>query len=374
MQTDWNEIRDDFPALKRGIFLNAAGQSPTPRPVREAVVAFYRELEDGRDGWAAWVLRQEEARAVVARLVNAEAGEIAFVPNTSTGINLVADLIGDAGAVLTDEIEFPALTLPWIHRGIGVHFAPVVEGVVRLEFFDERQAPRAATIVVSHVQFTNGCRQDLAALGAMKGVRHLVVGGSQSVGAFPIDVRGTGIDALACSGHKWLCAGHGAGFVYVKRALIEAHRPAAIGWLSVEDSLSFNNREYRVLPEARRVELGSPAFGAAFALGAAARYLLGIGIERIGQRVLELNTYLTAQLQRAGFEILSPGGAHRSGETLCAVGDAGRAFRSLRELGIHVTQKAQGVRISTHFYNSEEEIEACVRALIDCRESSASAE
>jgi cysteine desulfurase/selenocysteine lyase len=354
MPADWKEIREDFPAMRRQIFLNAAGSSPTPRPVREAVTAFYREVEDGREGWETWIERYEDARSRVARLVGAEPDEIAFVPNTSTGINFVADLIGDEGPVLTDEIEFPALTLPWIHRGIAVHFAPVVEGVVRIESFSTEQAPRAATIVISHVQFSNGCRQDLAAFGAAKGQRRLVVGGSQSVGVFPVDVQAAQIDALACSGHKWLCAGYGAGFVYVSKELIDTRQPASIGWLSVANPFRFENRRYELLPSARRMELGTPAFAGALALGAAVRYLHGIGIEAIAQHVLELNTYLTARLARERFEILSPGGPHRSGHTLCAVAQPQRAAAFLRENGIIVTQKPEGVRISTHFYNTEE--------------------
>jgi cysteine desulfurase / selenocysteine lyase len=367
MAAQWSDIRDDFPAIKRGVFLNAAGQSPTPRPVREAVNNFYRELEEGREGWQTWNERSEDARKRVARLINAEPDEIAFVPNTSTGINLVADLIGADGAVLTDEIEFPALTLPWVHRGIPVHFVPAVEGVVRIEFFEEGQAPRAATIALSHVQFSNGCRQDLDAFGAIKGQRHLVVGGSQSLGAFPVDVRKARIDALASSGHKWLCAGYGAGLLFVRRGLIEERKPATIGWLSVAHPLQFDNRRYELVTAARRVELGTPPFAGIIALGAAVQYLQGIGIEVIAQRILELNTYLTARLAKERFEVLSPGGGFRSGETLCAVPQPERAVAFLRENGIVVTQKPEGVRISTHFYNTEDEIDACVRGLVEYR-------
>src|SRR3954464_11792700 len=172
-------------------------------------------------------------RATVARFVGADTDEIAVVANTSTGMNLVADLLADDGPVLTGDIEFPAVTLPWIHRGVPVHFLPAVEGVVRLEPFEETHAPRASPIAISHVQFSNGCRLDLGAFGALKGDRKLVVSGSQSMGAFPVDVHAAGVDALASAGHKWMCAGYGAGFVYMSRALLEK-KPAALGWMSVQ--------------------------------------------------------------------------------------------------------------------------------------------
>ena len=99
----WAEVRKDFPAVERHVYLNAAAASPTPRPVREAVARFYRELEeDGDLHWDAWLLRVEETRAAVARFINAEPDEIAFVPNTSAGVNLIVDLLEKDGLVLSD--------------------------------------------------------------------------------------------------------------------------------------------------------------------------------------------------------------------------------------------------------------------------------
>jgi selenocysteine lyase/cysteine desulfurase len=369
MSTLWDEVRGDFPGLAGKSYLNAAATSLTPRPVREAVEGFYRELESGGDvHWDAWLERREEVRGRVARFIGAEADEIAFVPNTSTGINLIADLLGDDGPVLTDELEFPAVTLPFLHRGIKVRFVTAAEGVLRLESFAAGQAPHAATLAISHVQYSNGCRQDLDAFGRIKGSRHFVVCASQSLGAFPVDVRRSGIDALACAGHKWLCAGYGAGFCYVSRALLAKHPPRAVGWLSVVDPFAFDNRHVRLLASNARSELGCPPFGPIVALGAAVEYLAGIGIDQIAERVLTLNMYLTTRLARESFEVLSPGGEHRSGETLVRVPQPDEARAHLLSRGVHVTQKPEGVRIATHFYNDEQEIDRCVEALVEHRE------
>jgi selenocysteine lyase/cysteine desulfurase len=166
--TVWDEVRGDFPALSRHVYLNAAAGSPTPRPVRAAVDHFYRELEEGGDlRWDAWLEERERVRSRVAAFVGAEPDEIAFVANTTEGVNLIADLLAAEGPVLAEEREFPTLTLPWIHRGVPVHFLPAqADGVVPAEAFAASRTPAAATIAVSHVQYTNGCRQDLAALGA----------------------------------------------------------------------------------------------------------------------------------------------------------------------------------------------------------------
>jgi selenocysteine lyase/cysteine desulfurase len=368
MADEWEEARADFPALARHVYLNTAAAGPTPRVVREVVHAFHRELEEGGDvWWDEWLGRREAAREAVARFIGAESDEIAFVTNTSAGMNVIADLIGGDGPVLANEMEFPTVTLPFLHRGTAVHFVPAVEGVVRLESFAQAHAPRAATLAVSHVQFANGCRVDLAALGAMKGARRLVVSGSQSLGAFPVDVKTMRVDALATAGHKWLGAGYGAGFLYVARELVAARPPRSIGWLSVQDPFTFDNHAYRLLPTAARFELGCPAFDGVFALGAAVTYLQGLGIEAIAERVLALNMYLTFRLSRAGFEVLSPGGEQRSGQTLVAVPEPERAVAFLKRRGVLVTPKPQGVRVSTHFYNNEADIDACVAALDEYR-------
>lgn len=360
----WDEVRRDFPALSQWVYLNTAAAGPSPRIVREVVSAFYSEMEDGGDRfWDDWCARREAAREAVARFVGAEPDEVAFMPNTSAGMNAIADLLAGDGPVLANELEFPTVTLPWIHRGVPVHLLPAVEGVPRLESFAEPNAPRAATLAVSHVQFSNGCRLDLTALGAIKGTRRLVVSASQSAGAFPLDVQASQVDALACAGHKWLCAGYGAGFVYISRTLLRARAPHGVGWLSVQDPFHFDNRRYRLLPSAARLELGCPAFAGIFALGAAVSYLTGLGIEDVAERVLALNMYLTFRLERAGFQVLSPGGEQRSGQTLIALPEPERAVAFLVEHKVLVTPKPQGVRVATHFFNSEADIDACVAAL-----------
>ena len=117
MSIPWDEVRQDFPALQRRVYLNTAATGLPPPTVRPAVDRFYRELEEGGDvHWEEWMERREQVRARVATLIGAEAEEIAFAANTSTGMNLIADLVAADGPVLSDELEFPAVTLPWIHR------------------------------------------------------------------------------------------------------------------------------------------------------------------------------------------------------------------------------------------------------------------
>ncbi|MFN8060928.1 MAG: aminotransferase class V-fold PLP-dependent enzyme [Vicinamibacterales bacterium] len=363
MASIWDDVRLDVPAATRHVYLNAASASPVLRPVRAAVDRHYAEMEaDGDLAWERWLERAEAARAKVAAFVGADPAEIAFVPNTSTGINFVIDLIGPCGPIVTDTLEFPTMTLPWIHRGVDVQFVEPDRGVIVPEMFAP-SATTARTIVLSHVQFSNGCRQDLEAFGATKGDRWLVVGGSQSTGVFPVDVRRQRLDAFVASGHKWLCAGYGAGFLYTSRDLLRAFRPRTMGWLSVEHPFGFDIRRYTLLPDSRRLEMGCPPFAGIFALGAAVEYWSAIGVDRLAERVLALNTHLTDALARVGVDVLSPLGVHRSGETLVRLAEPARAVQFLRERNVFVSEKPEGVRIATHVYNTEADIDAAAAAI-----------
>ncbi len=371
MSRDWDDLRQDFPGTKERVYLNAAAGSITPRWVREAVSRYLLELEEGGDDhWDLWLAQMEVVRERVARFIGAQADEIAFVTNPSEGMNILADLVSHDGPILSDELEFPTVTLPFVHRGAQLQFIPAIEGELRLEMFDEVHAPRASTIAVSHVQFSNGYRLDLEALAELKGRRSLIVCGSQSLGAFEIDVNAMQIDGMACAGHKWLCAGYGAGFVYVSKELL-TRAPKGLGWRSVKDPFAFNNRAGVPVKAARRYEMGCPAFPGIFALGAAVSYLDGIGRDRIQSRVLQLNTVLTSAMRHEGFEVLSPSGSGRSGQTLIAMDDPGAVTEFLRGEGILVTQKHQGIRVSTHFYNNDDDIAKFVEALKKYRDGAA---
>jgi selenocysteine lyase/cysteine desulfurase len=164
-------------------------------------------------------------------------------------------------------------------------------------------------------------------------------------------------------------AGFGAGFCYVSRALLAEERPPrAVGWMSGEDPYAFDNRHLRVLRSNARTEMGCPPFGPIFALGAAVDYLAGIGIDRIAERVLALNMYLTFRLSRESFEVLSPGGRPPLGRDPGAARRPATGARLPARARVHVTEKPEGVRVSTHFYNDEADVDACVAALVAYRE------
>ena len=368
---DWRRVRRDFPVTETTAYLNSAASGPVPRAVLEAPTRFYREtLASGDRRWFEWLAKRERAREAVARLINAEPGEIAFTTNTSSGMNLIVDALEGRGEVLSCELEFPVSTLPWMHRGVKVHLLKVRDGALGAEDITGAMTERTGVICLSHVQYSNGLRAPLAEIGARKGRHYFVVNAAQSAGVMQIDVKRMRIDALCSTGHKWMLAGYGSGFVYLSRRLLEETRPRAIGWLSVEHPFAMKNDEYVIRNvAASRAETGCPHFAGIFALGAAANYLLALGTGAVERRALELNRRLTEGLAQSGWKVLSPlrDEATRSAETLVVADEPERVTSHLARRGVAVTQKPEGIRVATHCFNDEDDIARLLEALGELR-------
>jgi cysteine desulfurase/selenocysteine lyase len=371
---DWKGVRAEFPVTETYAYLNSAGAGPVSRRVAETAAQFYLETEESGDRhWEVWLARRERARADIARLINAEPEEIAFTTNTSSGMNLIVDALEGAGRVLSCELEFPVTTIPWMHRGIEVKLMQVPDGVLRAEeVLASARREDAGVIALSHVQYSNGSRTPIQEIGANKGSQYFVVNASQSAGVFPLDVKRMGIDALCATGHKWMLAGYGSGFVYLSREILEATRPRAVSWMSVEDPFAMRNDSYRLRTDAAaRSETGCPHFAGIFALGEAARQLTELGVEQVKRRALALNRRMTESLNEAGWKVLSPLADERarSAETLVAAKDPRATVKHLSRRGIAVTIKPEGFRAATHFFNDDSDIERLVSALEELRDS-----
>jgi selenocysteine lyase/cysteine desulfurase len=369
---DWAEIRKQLPVTNRLAYLNSAAAGPVSIAAHAAAADYYQKMmTDGDVHWNRWLAEGETARERLAKFINAEPDEIAFTTNTSSGMNLIVDALEERGEVISSELEFPVTTLPWMHRRIPVHLLPAVDGEVRMQSIREAMAHNTGVIAMSHVQFSNGFRIDLDELGRNKGDHALVVNASQSAGAFAIDVKRMQIDALCATGHKWMLAGYGSGFVYLSRNLLQQTHSRALSWLSVEEPFEMRNDELRPRHDtAARIELGCPHFAGIFALGASVKLIAEIGMENIEARILELNRTLTTRLAENNWKVLSPltNETSRSGETLIQVDHPAEVVRALFRRGVVVTEKPEGIRAAAHFFNDESDIERLVSGLNEVRE------
>lgn len=361
---DFAQVRESFPATRNVIYLDLANKNILPRPVVDAVDQFLGEevLTGGDKG--RWKRMVEEARADVAALIGADASEIAFVKNTSEGLNIAARALGlKAGdAVILNDLEHPNNVYPWLNlQGEGVEIRWVRSRGHRLDL-DELVAETrqgAKVVAISHVTWAAGFRTDLRALAEhcrARGVR-LVVDGIQSAGIVGLDVRTMGIDVLSCGGHKGLLALHGVGILYCKKELIPAMSPAYAARASMRRG-DETDHDLDFAEDARRFEIGNPNYLGVLALGTAARFIRTLGVPAIEARVLELSGLMLEGLRRRGIRTLTPSSPHeRAGIVSFSVADPEEVVRRLATAGIIVSARAAAVRASPHIYNTEEEIE-----------------
>src|SRR6476620_2623178 len=317
---NWDDIRKQFPVTENSTYLNSAAAGPLSCATTAAATEYYQQMmNDGDIHWDEWLEKREEVRRRVAAFINAEPDEVALTTNTSSGMNVIIDALETHGEVISCDLEFPVSTLPWMNRRIPIHLVKSIAGQVGIQDLRDAMNVRTGVICLSHVQFSNGFRSDLAELGNAKGGHALVVNAAQSAGVFAIDVKRMKIDALSSTGHKWMLSGYGSGFVYLSRELQAASKPHAIGWLSLQDPFTMRNDEAHLRHDAAaRAELGCPHYAGIFALGASVELIESIGIENVESRALELNRYLTDRLIDSGWPVLSPikNDATRSAQTL----------------------------------------------------------
>ena len=364
---NWASIRKQFPVTNTSVYLNTAAAGPLAEATAKAGAEYYElMMNDGDLHWDEWLEKREALRAQVASFINAEPDEIGFTTNTSSGMNIIVDALEKHGEVISCDLEFPVTTIAWMHRRIPVHLVKAVDGVVRTDDLSAAMNTRTGIISLSYVQFSNGFRSNLEELASIKSKHALVVNASQAAGAFEIDVKRMKIDALCATGHKWMRSGYGSGFVYLSRELQAASHPRAIGWLSVQDPYAMRNNEVHLRHTlSARSELGCPHFAGIFALGASVEMMQSLGKANIEVRVLELNRRLTERLSDVGWKILSPlqSEQYRSAETLVAAENPAELVSKLAAQKIYVTEKPEGFRVATDFFNNEEDIEQLIAAL-----------
>jgi cysteine desulfurase/selenocysteine lyase len=364
-------VRQLFPAYERSIYLNNAGVSPCSTRTVEAVSAWVRDLcENGVANEAEWERSADRVRSLCARAVGAEAGEIAFVRNTSHGLGLVAEGLawspGDEVAVAT-SLEYPSNVYPWLHlrdRGVVVREIAARDGGVHPDEVRRAIGPRTKLVAVSSVEYATGHATDVEGLGRVcaEAGALLCVDGIQSVGARPIDVKRAGVHFLSADSHKWMLGMPGIGFLYVDRAVVDRVRPILVGWHSTTDAWNFDVARFELRADAAKLEEGSPTYAAIVGMGAGLEILLEIGLERVQARIAELVARLDEGLRALGCDT-SPKPANRAGILTFTppVGSAEGLHAHLMAQGVVVSLRRGRVRASPHCLNTDEDIDRAVR-------------
>ena len=396
-------IRDDFPILAREvgdnplIYLDSAATSQKPEVVLDAMDAYYREtnanVRRGVYSLAAEADRRfEVARASIARLVNGPVDGLVITKNVTEAINLVAWAWGIRTLKPGDEIvvsimEHHSNIVPWQLvaniTGATIRFCPMTSGhELDMDAMRGMIGERTRMVSIVHVSNALGTINPVAeiadlahAAGAL-----MLVDGAQSVPHMPVDVTALGCDFFAFTGHKML-GPTGVGALVAKPELLASMEPFMGGGEMIND---VTTEGFTWADGPRKFEAGTPPIAEVVGLGAAAEYLMAIGMDQVRAHELALTDYaLDALKELEGIRVFGPQDpdlrgcpisfelpdvhAHDVAQFLDQEGVCVRA-------GHHCTKplmKALGVtataRASTHVYSRTEDIDALVRGLHGAR-------
>jgi cysteine desulfurase / selenocysteine lyase len=363
---DFEKIRQEFPVTEELIFFDHARVAPLPERVRQVVTAFVDDATRfGTAHYENWIAGIEQSRKNFARLINAGTDEVAFVKNTSEGLSIVANGLDwkSGDNVVIPDIEFPANVYPWWNLkrlGVETRMAHAVEGRVLFDDLVKQVDARTRLISISSVECNSGFRCDLNRIGAFckeKGIL-FCVDAIQSLGILPMDVKRDHIDFLSADGHKWMLSVEGLGGFYISKDVLEKVYPVTVGWGNMVNAADFMNYEFEFRPGARRFEEGSPNTMSIHAFGSALDLLLETGIENIEKRVMALGDTILEQLHQRGVKVYSSvQPEERSGNIAFVMNqDISRLYEWMMENKVKLTVRDGLVRLSPHFYNSEDEI------------------
>jgi cysteine desulfurase / selenocysteine lyase len=369
-KTLWERHARQFPVREHLIYLNHAGVAPLCRPAADAMKALADDcMNFGSMHYGTWLSAYDGLRSAAARLLGADAAEIAQVKNTSEGVATIAlGLDWKPGDRMVGFIEeFPANFYPWKRleaKGVAITWLSCTDPLERIE-----EACRGARLLaISFVQFLSGYRAPLREIGEICRRHNCIffVDAIQGLGAFPLDVRACHIDALAADGHKWLLGPEGCGILYISRDLQERVEPVEFGWTNTAKHNDYASRDMSLQPDARRYECGTLNTAGCFALRASIEFLLEVGIEQIAPVVRGLGDRIAAGAQAKGYEILGSR-TPETGAGIVSFRKAGQApeeaVRALRTKGVAAAPRAGWIRTSPHFYIAPQEIDRMLEAL-----------
>lgn len=361
------KVRSQFPITKNRVFLNHAAQSPLPKTVADAMHKYIEESSS----FATYAKEYEDlGKPFFAKLINAETGEIAVVENTSVGMNIAANVLHPkpGSKIVTTDLEYPSVVYPFLRKSLGVEVEYVknVKGKVLLEDVERVVDDKTAAVAISHVEYANGFRHDMRAISeiAHEHGAYVIVDAIQSTGAVSVDVKRDNIDFLTASCYKWLLSPPGAGYFYVREELIQKFEPPFTGWASVKQEI-FNTTDFwdiwklELSETATRFEVGSPSYISLVGAREALKLLLSVGISNIERRILGLTDHLIDSIKDMNLDLQTPEEkACRSGIVNFRVENPRQVAEELGRKGIIVSARSNGIRVSPHFYNTEEEIDA----------------
>ena len=358
------------------IYLNHAAVAPWPQCTYEAVEQFAREnMQTGAQHYPDWIKTEKQLRERLRRLLNAKSTDsIALLKNTSEALSVIAyglDWKQGDNVVLAEQ-EFPSNRIVWESlRNLGVEAR-----VVRLPDFNnpekaliEAMDGHTRLLTTSSVHYANGLRMDMERLGeaCRKQGSLFCIDAIQSLGAFALDVTALQADFVVADGHKWMLGAEGLAVFYCRPERLETLSLHQYGWHMVQHAGDFDRSDWQPASDARRFECGSPNMLGIHALNASLGLLEETGLNTVSDSISNNMSYLIDNIGNIGsVELCSPTlPQRRAGIFTFKVNnlDPRRLHQYLMSNQVICAQRGDGIRLSPHFYNTEEQLKTALNII-----------
>jgi kynureninase len=376
MADDLLSYRSQFPILDRTTYLISNSLGAMPRAVYAAMQGYAdlwatRGVRAWEERW--WMLAADVGDQIGA-LMNAPKGSISTHQNVTTCQAIVAscfDWSGRRNKVVYSDMNFPSVMYFWQaqqKRGARVHLVKTDDGItVPIERLLAAIDEETLLVPISHVIFRSAYINDAKAIiekahrvGAM-----VVLDTFQSLGTLPVDIRELDAD-FACGGVlKWLCGGPGVAYLYVRPDLGNKLQPTFTGWTAHENPFAFEVGPIRYTEPPYRFMNGTPHIPALEACRPGLKIISEVGVERIRQKSKRQTAKLIELADQHGWRVNTPRDPEQRGGTVSIdMPDSQEVSRELLRRDILVDWRPKaGIRMSPHFYNTDEEIDTAIRAV-----------
>ncbi len=368
-------LRQRFPILQDGIFLNHAATAPVSYATIDRMKALCDEMQKPLgEHFYRWLGILEETRRLVAELLHAHPSEIAFTQNTSSSLSIIAGCIdfkpGDR--VLVPRDEFPSNRYVWQnlkYRGVECSFFDIPNDQPLLEVLEKQNLSKVRLIALSLVGYQTGKKHDLKSFGrfCLENNIFSCVDAIQAVGTIPIDLRDSQIDFLAGGAQKWLLGPIGCGYFYIRKDLIEKVNVPLVGWTSTSYPENFDLMELDFAPEALRFEPGLTNIASIGGFNQSLRELGNIGWDYIYEKIATNTRYLIENLRQVeGLELATHDPQNLGALVSFRIPKTINPKKLLPELakkGIVITARGNSLRVSPHFYNTTTELDTFMQTI-----------
>jgi selenocysteine lyase/cysteine desulfurase len=368
-------IRARFPIFEHTTYVNSCSQGALSVDVRDAYEAYLDGWDEHGAEWEHWVERAEAARFAFARLIGAQADEVAVTTSVSQGVSGIVSALPlerdrRRRRIVITELEFPTVGqiahAQELRGAEVVHVRPGPDGTIPLERFAEAIDECTALVCCTVVSYRTGTRLDVAEVARIAQERGALVlaDAYQAAGSVPLDVSELGVDFLTAGTVKYLLASAGLGFLWCRPGLATSLLPTQTGWFADEDIFQMDISDYSPHASARRFDSGTPPVPSIYAGLAGMAIVEQAGVPAIEAHVRALNRQLLAGLDELGATVATPRPEEQRGALVCVVSsDVDALVRELAADRIVTSSRDRNLRLSLHLYNVDEDVDRVLESL-----------